>query len=191
MKIIYFITALAIFMAGCQQNATESTTEASDNEAAKVDSLFKVNSETIKAYIKSWENENIDHDQLYAEGAIMRGTGINDKDSISLEEMKAMDKEMAKMYDFEFMSDVVLLPGVNAQTLKPDGSVRYYGDWKVIRPATDTSEERSAIIKLYESFDFDEGGKIVYQQVYGDFTGLMHQLHGEKPMEEGANGGDE
>jgi len=30
---------------------------------------------------------------------------------------------------------------------------------------------------LYESFDFNEEGKIIYQQVYGDFTGIMMHLH--------------
>ncbi|NCP91252.1 MAG: hypothetical protein GW827_13680, partial [Flavobacteriales bacterium] len=36
---------------------------------------------------------------------------------------------------------------------------------------------KSGNIKLYESFDFDADGKILYQQVYGDFKGLMMQLH--------------
>jgi hypothetical protein len=35
---------------------------------------------------------------------------------------------------------------------------------------------KTGVIKLYESFDFDAEGKIRYQQVYGDFGGLMGRL---------------
>ena len=75
----------------------------------------------------------------------------------------------------------VLLPGVNADTKEVDGSVRHYSEWEVTLPATDSTEAKSGTIKLYESFDFNEEGKIIYQQVYGDFTGLfMHLMGGEK-----------
>jgi len=109
----------------------------------------------------------------------MRDTGFGSKDSLSLDEMIAFDKEMLEAYDFKILTDpIVLLPGVNPDTRKPDGSVRHYTDWEVTLPATDSTEARSGVIKLYESFDFNAEGKITFQQVYGDFTGIMMHLHG-------------
>ena len=55
--------------------------------------------------------------------------------------------------------------------------MRYYGAWEVTLPATDSTEAKSGIIKLYNSFDFDENGKIIYQQGYGDYSGLMMYLN--------------
>jgi len=108
----------------------------------------------------------------------MLDTGFGSKDSLGLDELMKMDKQMWATYDFKLLTNPpVLLPGVNPDTKKPDGSVRHYSDWEVTLPATDSTEAKSGKIKLYESFDFDAEGKILFQQVYGDFTGLMMYLH--------------
>ena len=115
---------------------------------------------------------------MYAPDFVMLDTGFgSEKDSMSLNEMKMYDKQMWEAFDFKLLTDPpALLPGVNPDTRKPDGSVRHYSDWQVTLPATDSTEARTGVIKLYESFDFDSEGKILYQQVYGDFTGLMMYL---------------
>jgi spore coat protein CotH len=58
-----------------------------------------------------------------------------------------------------------------------DGSVRYYGQWKVTKSATDSTEATSVVIPLYSSFDFDADGKLLYQQNYGDFTAAFTALN--------------
>jgi len=152
-----------------------SCTEKKDNSA---EMAFQKNSETVLANLKGWQNENLDY-SVYADDFAMIETGFNSaKDSVGLEEMKASDKELWKAYDFKLLTDPVnLLPGVNQDTREPDGSVRYYGDWEITRPATDSTAAKSAVIHTYESFDFDENGKIRYQQIYGDFTGLLMYLN--------------
>ena len=70
----------------------------------------------------------------------------------------------------------VFLPGVNSDTKIADGSVRYYSTWEISTKKTDSTEAKSGILKMYESYDFDADGKILYQQGYGDFTGLMMYL---------------
>ena len=37
---------------------------------------------------------------------------------------------------------------------------------------------------MYESYDFDDDGKILYQQGYGDFTGIMTYLLKEESSDE-------
>ncbi|HCV50381.1 MAG TPA: hypothetical protein DGP89_03470, partial [Saprospirales bacterium] len=71
------------------------------------------------------------------------------------------------------------LPGVNSVTKKVDGSVRYYGIWRTTKEATDSTEAIQSDLRLYESFDFDESGKIIYQQFYGDLTASTNILQGK------------
>ncbi len=161
---LLFLTGL-LLLAGCK--------EAVDNSAQLA---YEENSETVKANLEGWANENLDY-SMYADDFVMLDTAFGaEKDSLSLAEMKEMDKQMWAAYDFKLLNPPNLLPGVNPDTKMPDGSVRHYSAWEVTRPATDSTEARSGVIQLYESFDFDEEGKILFQQVYGDFTGLMMYL---------------
>ena len=175
MKFIISILFLAILFTGCK-----TETEAEPDNSAEM--AFEANSKTVLANLEGWQNENVDY-SMYADDFAMFETAFSaEKDSINLEEMKALDREMWTNYDFKMVAEPVLLPGVKRATTTPDGSVRHYIQWEVTKPATDTTEARTGTIKLYESFDFNENGKIRYQQVYGDFTGLMMHLHGGGEM---------
>jgi len=163
MKRLMYPVILGLLIMGCAP-------EEKDNSA---EMAFQKNSETVLANLQGWQNENLDY-SMYADDFAMLET----KDSISLEEMKSTDRQMWSVYDFKLLtSPPNLLPGVDQDTKAPDGSVRHYSDWEVTLPATDSTEAKSGVIRLYESFDFNDEGKIRYQQVYGDFTGLMTYLH--------------
>ncbi len=165
MKVVYHaLFASAVFI-GCQPEEDNSVNEA-----------FEKNSKVVLAELEGWANEKMDYDALYAENAVVRPTSFGSADSLRLDEIKANNQEMWDMFDFELVNDIVLLPGVNAETKKADGSVRYYNKWKVTLPATDSTEARSGEIKFYESYDFNAEGKIIYQQGLGDFGGLMEYL---------------
>lgn len=173
MKHIFSLVCAALLIAACQP--------AVDNSA---DEAFKKNSETVIANLQGWQDENIDYSQ-YADDFVMFDTGFGAKDSMSLADMKEADKRAWAALDFKMLNEPALLPGVNAETRLPDGSVRHYSSWEVTRPATDSTETRSGVINLYESFDFNDEGKIIYQQVYGDFTGIMRYLFSDDAKEEG------
>jgi len=152
---------------GCQPKADNSANEA-----------FEKNSKTVLSVLEGFQNENLDYQAYYATDYVSLDTGFGaEKDSMSLDETIANDKQFMAMFDFKLLNDpVVLLPGVNAETKMADGSVRYYGNWEVTLPATDSTEAKSAVLKMYSSFDFNEEGKIRYEQGYGDFTGIMQYL---------------
>ena len=166
MKNLCSIVALLVLFAACQP--------ATDNSS---DETFKKNSATVIAYLKAFQAENVDY-SIYSNDLIFRDTGFGSKDTVTLEQMKEGDKNLFAMYDFKIIGfdTLVLLPGVDNITRKPDGSVRYYGDWEVRRPATDSTTAKTGILKSYESFDFDSEGKIRLQQIYGDFSGLVTYL---------------
>lgn len=165
MKFIYYPVLASILIVGCQPAEDNSVNEA-----------FEKNSKVVLAELEGWSNESMDYDALYAENAVVRPTSFGSPDSLGLDEIKANNQEMWDMFDFELVNEIVLLPGVNAETKKADGSVRYYNKWKVTLPATDSTEARSGEIKFYESYDFNAEGKIIYQQGFGDFGGLMEYL---------------
>jgi len=174
MKLMYSLLGLSFLAVACQPKADNSAKE-----------KFEKNAQTVMANIKGFENENVDY-SAYADNFVMAGTGFGSKDSLSLDEVMKSDKELWEHYDFKMLTDpLVLLPGVNPDTKEPDGSVRYYGDWQITIPATDSTEARSGVIKYYESFDFDDDGKIIYQQGYGDYGGLFGYLHGGDDDDDG------
>lgn len=166
MKKLCSILALFALLAACQPGDNSS------NEA------FKKNSATVMAYLKAFQAENVDY-SIFANDFISRDTGFGAKDTVTLEQMKEGDKHLFAMYDLKLIGfdSLVLLPGVNNVTQKPDGSVRYYGDWQVTRAATDSTAAKTGVLKTYESFDFNSDGKILFQQIYGDFTGLITYLN--------------
>ncbi len=171
MKLLMYPLFLALLIMGCAP-------EEKDNSA---EMAFQKNSETVLANLQAWQNENMDYSMYANDFAMLETVFTAEKDSISLEEMKTSDRQLWDTYDFKLLtSPPNLLPGVNQDTKTPDGSVRHYSEWEVTLPATDSTEAKSGVIRLYESFDFDIEGKIRYQQTYGDFTGLMIHLHGQE-----------
>lgn len=166
MKVIYAILFLSILFVGCQPKPDNSANEA-----------FERNSKTVLANLEGWQNENLDYTMYATDFAMLETAFGADKDSINLDEMIVNDKQMWETFDFKLLtSPPVLLPGVNADTKIADGSVRHYSSWEVTLPATDSTEAKSGVIRLYDSFDFNAEGKIRYQQTYGDFGGIMNHL---------------
>jgi hypothetical protein len=170
MKLQYVLIFTLGLLYSCQ-NEVEVTTS--------VDT-FEKNSVTVMEYLNGYQNEQLDYDALYSKNAIMLNTRMGaENDSISLADIKRMDKEGWDLYDFKILDEIYLLPGVNTETKKADGSVRYYATWRTTKAATDSTEAIQTDVRLYESFDFDEAGKILYQQFYGDLTAASNILKGK------------
>ena len=173
MKILKILVVTAIVAVACQP---------ADSGPDPAEEAFKRNSEVVKADLDNWIAETVDYSN-YAEDYWSVGTAFGDTDTTNLEDMKEFDAYFLNAYDFEFLTDLQLLPGVNAETKKMDGSVRYYGDWKVTKTATDSTAEKSGVIAMYSTFEFNEEGKITSSTAYGDFTGLMNYLNSSDDME--------
>jgi len=173
---MYSLLGVSLCIVACQPKADNSAKE-----------KFEKNSQTVMANLKGFQDENLDY-SMYADNFVMMDSGFGSKDSLSLDDVKKNDKEMWEHYDFKLLDDpLVLLPGVNPETKEPDGSVRYYADWQVTLPATDSTEARSGVIHYYEYFVFDENGKIVQQGGYGDYGGLFGYLYSKDHSEDGGD----
>ncbi len=185
MNYFYSILCVSILLIGCKTETDNTVKETYESETSTNETIanktFKNNSATVLANIKGWQNENIDY-AMYADDFITFDTGFGaKKDTITLNEMIENDKYFWASYDFKLLTDPpVLLPGVNADTKMLDGSVRHYSDWEVTLTATDSTEAKTGVIHIYESFDFNKEGKISNQVVYGDFTGIMMYLNSKE-----------
>lgn len=136
-------------------------------DAAKV---FEANAANIAQVFADFEAESDDFFTHFADTAVWRGTGLNAPDTVTLAQVAAKYKAAWAKYDYELISPTNFLPGVNPQTKAVDGSVRGYFEWNISKPATDSTEAKSVRVKVYESFDFNSSGDIVYTQVYGNLV---------------------
>lgn len=148
--------AAAVVLFSCSQPASDAS------------ATFEANSATIAEVFADFEAESDDFFTHFNADAIWRGTGLNAPDSVSLEQITAKYKAAWANYDYELISPTNFLPGVNPQTKAVDGSVRGYFEWNISKAATDSTEARSVRVKVYESFDFNPEGEIIYTQVYGN-----------------------
>ena len=150
------IAAAAALFFSCNPPATDAT------------ATFEANSATIAQVFADFEAESDEFFTHFNADAIWRGTGLNAPDSVTLEQVTAKYKAAWAKYDYELISPTNFLPGVNPQTKAVDGSVRGYFEWNISKAATDSTEAKSVRVKVYESFDFNPEGEIMYTQVYGN-----------------------
>ena len=167
-----FLLLPAILMLAC-------TPTSDDASVGQADALFKKNSETALALIRDFDNENLEGVKShFADSALWRPTTFGITEPTSLKDKMTEWEAAWPMYDFDLATtDLRLLPGVNAETNAPDGSVRVYFDWDLVRPATDSTQRKSVMVSYYESWDFDADGKIWLTQIYGDATAAMNALN--------------
>ena len=165
MKKTIYILSVVIFASSCN---SEVSIELTNNNVSKI---FEENCETVIAYEEAFCQENINYEKFYSENAIIKGTILGDKDSMFVADRKVAHQELWQKYDFS-MSPLDPLPGVNMETKKMDGSVRMYFDITI----TLSENGKSVTIPMYNSFDFDDEGKILFLQYYGDFTAAFLSL---------------
>ena len=162
MKKIFYSILLSVFIFSCN-----SQTE-SDNT---VNLSFEKNSETMQALLESYANEDVDYSR-FADDVVFRGTLLGAPDSLKLDQIKAIHKDFFAKYDVKHMAPFNFLQVVNPETGEADGSVRFYYDMQV----TNSSNGKSVVIPIYESFDFDDEGKAIFVQWYCDWTASLSSL---------------
>jgi hypothetical protein len=169
------LSALALFTVSCNNDG--SGHDGQVHAAMILEEKFNENCETVRSYIEGLQSENVDY-SLFADDFYRINTAFRAKqDTVTLTEFIDSRVNFAAAYDVELIIEPVLLPGVLAETGEPNGSVRYYSQWRLTTEASDEKPSKEAVIKLYESFDFNEEGKISINMVYGDFTAMFQYLN--------------
>lgn len=174
MRLICTLLIASSFFIGC------STSPDQNEEIDPAIAAFEKNSALVLQYLDAWQAENVDYEKFYANDYAAWGTGFGDLDTMNLAQVMEWDKMMFATYDFKITNvPVNLLPGVDVETKKMDGSVRHYSEWEITLTATDSTEARTANLRMYHAIVFNDEGKITLDLAYGDFGGLMGYLHGQ------------
>ena len=163
MKKILYSIFLSFFLFSC--NSGTQSNKATSTEA------FEKNSKTMQTLLDGYANESVDYSH-FSEDVVFKGTLLGAPDSLKLDQIKGMHNQFFEKYDVKHMAQFNFLQGVNPDTGESDGSVRFYYDMQV----TNSSNGKSVVIPIYESFDFDDQGKAVYVQWYCDWTASMSSL---------------
>ena len=163
MKKFLYSILLCVFIFSC--NSTIDTDDSSVNKS------FKENSKTMQALLESYANEDVDYSH-FSEDVIFKGTLFGSTDSLKLDQIKEIHKEFFTKYDVKHMTKFNFLQGADPETGNSDGSVRFYYDMQV----TNSSNGKSVVIPIYESFDFDNEGKAIYVQWYCDWSASISSL---------------
>jgi|TARA_B100000965_G_scaffold386162_1_gene388146 hypothetical protein len=161
MKKILYSILLCVFIFSCD----------STDDASSTNQSFEENSKTMQALLDSYANENVDYSR-FADNVVFKGTVFGSPDSLKLDQIKAIHKDFFEKYDVKHMAPFNFLQGVNPETGESDGSVRFYYDMQV----TNSSNGKSVVVPIYESFDFDQEGKAIYVQWYCDWTASISSL---------------
>jgi hypothetical protein len=143
------------------------------------DQKFQNNSKTILASLERFQNQKADYSSFSKDFKSLSTNFSDTTESINLDEYIENNKKMLEILQFKLVETPVFLRGVDSETGMVDGSVRYYGVWEITLKKTPTTEAKTARLKVYESFDFDEDGKILIQQAYGDFSALTSFIFSE------------
>ena len=162
MKKIFYSILLSVFIFSCNSQTESDHT---------INLSFEKNSETMQALLESYANEDVDYSR-FADDVVFRGTLLGAPDSLKLDQIKAIHKDFFAKYDVKHMAPFNFLQGVNPETGEADGSVRFYYDMQV----TNSSNGKSVVIPIYESFDFDDEGKAIFVQWYCDWTASLSSL---------------
>ena len=161
---ILVIIAAFLFSCNSQNDINNNTTSA--------DQKFVNNCITVQEYLNDFVNESIDYKKYFNDTCKVRGTYFNSEGPMSVEDRKSAHKEMWAKYDFSFSDSIVFLPGVNVETKEIDGSVRFYCNFSV----KNTENEKTVTLPIYQSYDFDNDGKFIYLQYFGDLTAAISSI---------------
>jgi hypothetical protein len=140
---------------------------------------FVRNAQAVETVFNAFEAEDPEAFWgAFAETAVWRGTGVNAPTTLSRKKMRAVYDAFWAEFDYELMAPPHFLPGVDPETQRPNGSVNGMFLWEVSKTAEDGSR-KAVQLWIYESFDFNDDGDIIFTQVFSDLTSAYRVVRGE------------
>ncbi len=162
----FFLLTIFALLSSCKSDVNVQF------DITDVNQKFLDNCETVQSYLDDFVNESIDYKKYFNDTCKIRGTSFNSEGPMTVEARISRHKKLFPKYDFAISDSINFLPGVNAETKQVDGSVRFYFNWTIIN----SENSKSVTIPLYMSFDFDENGKFIFQQHFGDISSAFSSI---------------
>ena len=137
---------------------------------------FVENAQTVESIFRAFEAEDsVAFWGAFAEQAVWRGTGVSAPSTLSRKTMETAYENYWKEFDYHIAYDLEFQPGIHPDTQLPNGSVNGMFLWEVSKEQPDGTR-RSVHLWIYESFDFNQEGEIVFTQVFSDLASAYRLL---------------
>ena len=162
----FFLLTIFTLLSSCKSDVNVQFEITDENQK------FLDNCETVQSYLDDFVNESIDYKKYFNDTCKIRGTSFNSEGPMTVDDRMSRHEKLFPKYDFAISDSINFLPGVNAETKQLDGSVRFYFNWTIIN----SENSKSVTIPLYMSFDFDENGKFIFQQHFGDISAAFSSI---------------
>ena len=162
----FFLLTIFALLSSCKSDVNVKF------DITDVNQTFLDNCKTVQSYLDDFVNESIDYKKYFNDTCKIRGTSFNSDGPMTVDDRMSRHKKLFPKYDFAISDSINFLPGVNAETKQVDGSVRFYFNWTIIN----SENSKSVTIPLYMSFDFDENGKFIFQQHFGDISSAFSSI---------------
>ena len=154
--------------------AVASTLGCSSTDPASL--AFVRNAQTVETVFQAFEGEDAEAFWGgFAETAVWRGTGVNAPTTLSRQKMQSVYDAFWAEFDYELMEPPHFLPGVDHETQRPNGSVNGMFLWEVSKKGEDGSL-KAVQLWIYESFNFNDDGEIVFTEVFSDLASAYRIL---------------
>ena len=169
MKKLFFASIIALIVAGCHQSA--QTGNNSSDSSSEMKTLYEANLAAYKAQIAAFEKEDLNGwASTIADSAVWSSPIFGDTIHTKAHWVAYIKSTFDNMNDLH-LTDAQFLPGVDSATEKPDGSVRYYGNWH----GTYTSGKELSV-KFYGTYNFNKDHKVISGDDFYDIGGMMNAV---------------
>jgi hypothetical protein len=165
-----FIMATALFAcstSGDTASGTASATAATD-EATMND--FKENSKTTRAIFEAFSNKDLNTWDTYnADTLKAHGPMYGAEATVGKAVLRQRLSDFHKLFENIKANDIMLLPGVDTITFKPNGDVRAYVRWTSDIPGNGKKNQH----KYYSVIKFNKDHKLIDVDEYFDASGVI------------------
>ena len=174
MKKVFYAAIITLLVASCNQSAQKEDTseQKSDSVSTKDDGMktaYEANLAAYKTQIAAFEKEDLNAwaatvaDDAKFSSPIYGDTATSKAHWV--EYIKAIFDGNSNLH----LTDAQFLPGIDTTTLKPDGSVRYYGTWN-----STSKSGKEVSVKFYGTYDFNSDHKVTSGDEFYDVGGVMN-----------------
>jgi hypothetical protein len=172
MKKLLFLTIITSLMLSC--NTKENKDAATGN--SDMNALYEKHLAIVKGNLTAFENKNLEAIAANVSDTAKWTSPVYGDTVNTKAHWKESLKYWTDNWDSLHLVNPIYLAGVDVTTNKPDGSVRYYGQWDGVNKATG----KHTHVLIYEFFNFNTDHKISAAGSYFDVGGLMNAVAPKK-----------
>lgn len=161
------LIVIALFAVSCQNNPDMS--------------IYNANKDIAEKWLKTYESADFEAIKLLTSEDIVHQSPQYGVGEVGYDGIMAQANFYMNGYENVTFTDAIWLPGVDNETLLPNGGVRVYGTWK----GNNRANGKEFSLSSYHWMEV-EGGKVVRSGDFFDATGMVMATQSDPVTEEAA-----